>query len=169
MSHLCLSAITRCSTLTDQHRASRSASESLQLGVSPCVKVDVKIFTHFCPQGDGTRTARRWDQETSYSRAENRNIPETLLGDFSPSNISDIYPFSLVGLVTNPLEIFRRCAFFSSQNPHVGAAAPLCLKEARNGLVGEKLSLIVCSFSLSLCTDSPCHPFLSLPFQLRNL
>lgn len=165
---LCLSAVTRCSTLTDQHRASRSVSGCLLLGVSPCVKVGVKIFTHFYPLGDRTRTARRCDLETSYSHGGDSKYARVaswrLLSSLGLFNFLLYVSFS-VCLVTNPLEISHRCAFLSSQNPHAGAAAPLCLKEARNGFVGEKLSAIVCSFSRS--------PFaltlLVIPFSLSYL
>lgn len=162
---LCLSAVIRCSTLTDQHRASRSVSGCLLLGVSPCVKVGVKIFTHFYPLGDKTRTARRCDLETSYSRAGDSKYARVSPWRLLSSLVFLLYVSFSVCLVTNPLEIFHRCAFLSSQNPHAGAAAPLCLKEARNGFVWKKLSAIVCSFSRSPVALT----LLVIPFSLSYL
>lgn len=59
---LCLSAVTRCSTLTDQHSASRSVSGCLLLDVSPCVKVGVKFLRTFIPRktGHARRSGATW-------------------------------------------------------------------------------------------------------------
>ncbi|MEQ2161658.1 hypothetical protein GOODEAATRI_011762 [Goodea atripinnis] len=91
-------------------------------------------------------------------------MPQPLLGDFF-ALLSLLYvSVSLVCLVTNPLEISHA---FSGQNPHAGAAASLCLKEARSGFAGEAERNSLFLLSLPLSSDSPCRPFLSvLPLQL---
>lgn len=44
-------------TLTDQHRASRTVSESLQLGVSPCVKT-AKFYALLSPEKEDMHDAQ---------------------------------------------------------------------------------------------------------------